>query len=443
MFHPTVIAAAVHQIEQELAETLPGGRLPTHAIDECWVRREQLATAVNAKGVPTRPLTDAESTFILCEQLRCAVDFPHWVERWAVVAKETQDAEPLTPLWASQQLFLDRLAAIEIDRYTSGHPDGILVNVLKARQLGLSTVTETIVAHRATVQKTLRALVAADVQEQAQYLMGMAELVIRELPWWLKPPVKAHQTGSYWEADRTGSTIRVAYGKSGRGGLQDSQKVKGNLGRGKTYGCLHLSELSTWERPEQIDDALMPGVPRRARTFAVFESTAKGRYDWWHTQWLSTAKGTTRFTNLFIPWYIEPDKYWAPAPIGWTPDDRTKAHIDAVEADSPGYLLGRTVRLTREQAYWYESTRASYEAKGDLYKFYEEYPANDREAFQYAGRSIFPAATLERLKLLERPPIAVVFVEPAKDIAQIREWERTEPQRAAADLAAKAAELHS
>lgn len=430
MFHPDVIAARERTLIQTVGAALPGGTLPRRSLDECWTRRNALATAVDAKGQLVRPLTPDETVFIQTERLRATIDFPYWVERYAVVAKETQDAEPLTPLWASQDLFLRQIAAIESQRYFGGHPDGVLVNVLKARQLGLSTLTETIVAHRATVQSTLRALVAADVKEQAEYLMGMAEMVVKELPWWLKPRVVAHQTATYWEAE-TGSTIRVAYGKSGRGGLQNDAKVKGNLGRGKTYGCLHLSELSTWERPEQIDDALMPGVPRRPRTFAVFESTAKGRYDWWHTHWLATAKDKTRFANIFIPWYIEPDKYWLPAPLDWEPDARTQAHAEAVLADSPSYLLGQTVRLTKDQLYWYQQTRDSYDEKGDLYKFYEEYPANDREAFQYAGRSIFAPNVLEQLKLFERPPIAVCFVEPAKDIAQLRHWEREQAAKEA------------
>jgi hypothetical protein len=434
VFHPDVIAARERQIAATLGDQLPGGRLPRRSLQQCWDWRDRLASVAGKKGALTRSLTPDEAFVIQTERLRCMIDFPYWLERYAVVAKETQDAEPLTPLWASQTLFLNRIAAIEHAHYFGGHPDGILVNVLKARQLGLSTLTETILAHRATTQATLRGLVAADVEEQAVYLMSMAEMVIAHLPWWLRPEVTAHQTGRFWEA-ATGSTLRVAYGKSARGGLQDNAKQKGNLGRGKTYGCLHLSELSTWERPEQIDDALMPGVPRRPRTFAVFESTAKGRYDWWHTQWLATAKGKTRFTNIFIPWYIEPDKYWLPPPPGWEPDARTKAHADSVQTDSPSYLMGATIRLSAAQLYWYEQTRGAYEEKGDLYKFYEEYPANDREAFQYAGRSIFPPNVLERIKQFEQPPRAVVFVEPAKDIAQLRQWEAAQANQVAAAAA--------
>lgn len=439
MFDPDVIAARERQLTTKLGDALPGGRLPRRSLDECHHYQRSLVKAVDRKGALTRPLTDAERFFLETEQLLATLDYRYWLERYAIIAKETQEAAPLTPLWASQELFLRHLAQMESQRYFGGHPDGILVNVLKARQLGISTITETIVAHRLTVQGTLRALIAADVQAQAEYMFSMAELVVANLPWWLKPAIRAHQTGKVLEFE-TGSTAKVEYGKSSRGGLQDNAKTKGNIGRGRTYGCLHLSELSSWERPEQIDDALLPGVPRRSRTFGVFESTAKGRYDWWHHQWLATARGKTRFRNIFIPWYIEPDKYWSPAPLDWEPDPHTQAHAEAVLADSPQYLFGRTVRLSKDQLYWYESTKASYEEKGDLYKFYEEYPANDREAFQYAGRSIFSSQTLERLKLYEKPPIVVAYVEPAREIAQLKAWERDREKQAAAGTASIAPE---
>jgi hypothetical protein len=424
MFHPEVVAANERRLLLQLGDVIPEGRLIRHSLDECQGRVAALAQAYDKKGNLLRPLTPAESQFILHERFLCFIDYQYWVERYAVVAKETQDAEPLTPLWASQVLFLSHLREMEYERHTGGHPDGVLVNILKARQLGISTMTETIVAHRATTQKTLRALIAADVQEQARYMMSMAELVIDNLPPWLRPPIRAHQRGDYWEAQVTNTTIRTAWGKSTRGGLQDQSKTKGNIGRGRTFGCVHLTEYSTWERPEQIKDGLMPGIPRRPRTFVAFESTAKGRYDAWHQQWLSTERGEGRFRNVFIPWYIEPDKYWLPAPEAWVPNEAAAQHAELVERTSGLYLLGRTVRLTREQLYWYERERAVFEADDNLYKFIEEYPATPEEAFQHAGRTIFKASVLERVAKQERAPIAVVEIQPAREIAQLAAWER-------------------
>jgi hypothetical protein len=260
----------------------------------------------------------------------------------------------------------------------------------------------------------------------------MAERVIAGLPWWLKPRRVKFNTGSYWEGSNK-STLRIAAGKSQRGGLQDKGGTKGNIGRGKTFQLVHISEVSTWERPEQLKDALLWGVPRRPQTFCVFESTAKGRNDFWHNWWRDTDRGLTRFTNIFIPWYIEPDKYWLPAPDGWEPGPVATAHAELVERTSAGFLLGQTVRLSREQLYWYECEYRAAEEADDLGRFHEEMPAVPEEAFQHSGRSVFSHNVLERLSRQERTPIAVLHVEPMKDIAQLKAWEREEAKRRAAE----------
>ncbi len=439
MFSPRVIAAQEALLHNRLGATIPGGKLRRSAPDICWQFRDELANAVNAKGEPTRALSSAESTFIIHEQLLCALDFRYWGERYATVAKESAESEPLTPLWASQELFLAHVGKLEEERRDQGHPDGLMFNVLKARQLGISTLSEVILAHRVTTQPSTRGLVAADVEDQSKYMLSMAELVVKHLPWWLKPQAATPMTQGRqitYQLGTSSSFLRSFWGKSSRGGMQDDQKERGNLGRGKTFNAFHLSELSTWERPKQIEDGFMPGVPRRPRTFGVFESTAKGRHDWWHGWWEKGEQGLSRCANVFIPWYIEPDKYWLPVPEGWEPLPTTKQHAEEVERDSPRWCLGQTHRLTPEQQYWYEATRRSYDAAetgleftsdgSRVATFYEEYPATPRDAFQHAGVSIFSEKVLERMKTYERPPVAICEVMPAKDIALLKEWERVE-----------------
>lgn len=421
MFSPEVIArqeAKLLALPEVAAAT--GGRLRRRPVDECWAYRDQLADAVDKKGAVIRPLTPEENQFILHERLLAKIDYRYFSDRYAVVAKETQDAEPIHPRWKSQEIFLAQVGKLEAARQASGHPDGILINVLKGRQLGLSTETEVILAHRFLTQTAVRGLVAGDVPEQSKYLFGMAELVIEHCPWWLKPELKFHQAGSYIEST-AGASLRVAAGKSQRGGLQDRGGAKGNIGRGKTHGLGHLSEISTWERPEQIRDGLEPGIPRRPRTFFVRESTAKGRNDFWHQEWRAADKGDGRWTNVFIPWYAEPEKYWLPAPEGWDPAGTTLAHADLVERTSAKFSLsGATIRLDREQLYWYERTRATFDEAENLSKFLEEYPAIPEEAFQHAGRSIFSTKLLDALRQQETRPAAIWHVEPAADIAKLR-----------------------
>lgn len=442
MFDARVIAWR----EKIACETAGLSTLQRSSPDRCWALRDALADAYDPKKGVLRPLTAEEQTFIFHERLLAPIDFQYWAERYAFVTKETADTEPLTPLWASQHLFLRHVAALEFSRWSTSYPDGLLFNVLKARQLGISTITEVILAHRVSTQPGTRGLVAGDVEDQSKYMFSMAELVIDHLPWWLKPSPVPPTIRSTTLTFDTGARMKAFWGKSSRGGLQDNLKEKGNLGRGKTFNTLHLSELSTWERPTQIDDGLMPGVPARPKTFAIFESTAKGRHDWWHGQWNDAERGVNRFTNIFIPWYIEPDKYWLPAPEAWEPLPTTKQHAEEVERDSPTWTLGTTVRLTREQLYWYEQKRrifddetrgAEFTSEGHrVATFYEEYPASPRDAFQHAGQSIFSPKTLERLKSYERTPLGIVDILPAKDVAQLKAWERQMAKEADVDAAA-------
>lgn len=434
MFHPEVVAARQHQLESAFKAELPGGRLRRHPIDLCWAMRKHLEDAADAKGNLLRPLTQEETQFIQNETLLSTVDFRYWAERYAHIAKESQDLEPITPLWKSQEVMIRHFATVEYTRQQEGHPDGLLFLVLKARQLGASTLTEVILAHRVTTQKSMRGLVAGDVQEQSQYMFGMAELVVSNLPWWLRPPPVAPTTRGHHMSFATGARLSAFWGKSSRGGLQDDAKVKGNLGRGKTFNTVHLSELSTWENPKQIEDGLLPGVPRRARTFVILESTAKGRHDWWHSQWDQAGRGVGRFSQIFIPWYIEPDKYWLPVPEGWEPLPSTKQHAEEVERDSPNWCFGETVRLPKEQLYWYEKERqrfddsergVEFDASGHrIPTFLEEYPASPRDAFQNAGKSVFSQKALERMRTYERPPVGICDIAPAKDIALLQAWER-------------------
>lgn len=424
MFSPEVIARREREVTHALGSLLPTGKLQRHSLDECWSRKESLADAMSPKGEPLRVLTQDEEAFIFHERLVCKLDYRYCTDRYAVIAKETGDAEPITPRWKSQEVFLQTLANLEQERLTTGNPDGLLLNLLKARQLGCSTESEVLLAHRLLTQTGLRGMVAGDVPEQSKYLFGMAELVVENVPWWLRPQLLFHQAGSYLQF-ATGTSLRAAAGKSQRGGLQDKGGAKGNIGRGKTYNGVHISEVSTWERPEQLYDGLLPGVPRRSRTLCIFESTAKGRNNEWHQHWLASGKGLTRFTNVFIPWYIEPDKYWAPPPSGWEPSPEAKAHAAMVEADSPKWCFGQTIRLPREQLFWWEHTRAEFDARDELAKFKEEFPATDLEAFQHAGQSVFSARTLDRLVAQAKSPIAVLHVRPAKDLAQLKQHERT------------------
>jgi len=373
-----------------------------------------------------RPLQPDEERLVEACQIRVAFDAPFFLEHFVAIDQEGYGLRSLYPLWESQRFILNRLAALQREQHAVASPNGLLLNVLKARQLGASTLAEALVAHRVLTRFYIRALVGADVEEQAGYLFRMCYRIYEHLPWFLQPPRQSYRR------DRevvfgSRSSVRTAWGKSTRGGLvEESGRAKGQIGRGKTHSVVHISELSTWDNAGQLDDALLPGVPLSADALVLFESTAKGAGNWWHKQWLTAQEGVGRFRNVFIPWGVEPKKYALPAPLDWTPSSTTLQQAKKAETLWP-YYTGAPITLTRDQLYWYETTRAYYESKGEHAKFLEEFASDPEECFQYSGRSVFTLPQLERIDAAARPLLDLWAVEPARDIAELRRLPAEDP----------------
>jgi hypothetical protein len=402
--------------------------LPFYSIDDTLALTAQLRDAIDEKGQPVRAATPKERVFVDSTGLRIALDFRYFAERFVTIDAEGYGLRPLFPLWESQAFVLKALGDLEWRREQEGHPDGLLLNVLKARQLGVSTLAEALIAHRVLTRGRVRALVGADVEDQAGYLFRMVDRLYQSFPWFLRHP-RLNFVKNREMVFSNQSYVKTAWGKSTRGALQSvtgQEGSKGAIGRGQTFSVIHISELATWDNPEQLDSALLPAIPIASTTLCLFESTAEIAGDWWHQHWLAAAEGEGRFTNVFIPWYAEPSKYSLPAPIDWSPASQTLAHAKKCELDSPKWM-GRTVTLNRDQLYWYERTRAYYAKKGELGKFLREYCADDQECFQYAGRAIFTFDQLEAIDAAgsKRPLKDVWAVEPARDIAELRRLPET------------------
>lgn len=442
MYSPAVVAAKEARLLRELGDALPEG-LPIHPVGYCHSLQKELKDIWDpAERVQTRPFSQEEQAFVATEQLRCTLDWAYAAERYIWINYEGQSLRPMYPLWESQRLMLEELGRQEELRWKAGHPDGLLFNVLKGRQLGASTWVQSLLAHRVLTHGHVRTLIASDVPQNSgsEGLFGMLELVVEHWPWWLKPKEKFHTKNKHimWE---NGSRVIVESGKSMKGGLQEEGGEKGQLGRSKTFSAVHLSEISSWERPDQINSSLLPAVPRTPRTLMGRESTALGRNDYWHQEWKLAASGQDpRFFNIFIPWYAESTKYWLPYPDGWVPRDETLAFAQRVQQVGPTYMH-RAVRLSKEQLYWYELNRQAAIAREELYRFLSEYPSEPEEAFQNSGRSIFSLETQARVTTQARPLLDLWLVAPRSELLADKDAslaEMRESQRQAVELRAKA-----
>jgi hypothetical protein len=374
-----------------------------------------LQSIVAEDGKLSRPITPNEERWILNELTLSKADFEYWATRYTVIKTKMVESTPLFPLFESQQIILQKIGKIEEQCNTGARLDGILVAILKARQLGASTLSEAMLGHRAFLYGNTTALIAADIPAQSAYLYNMLERIYDNLPWWMKPEDKYREKGSQLYFDRTDSLILVESGKSVRGGSTMGHD-RGQMARGKTIPLAHLSEISTWENAGQIDDSLLPAIPQHPRSLAVFESTARGRGNEWHDIWLNATKGLGRILPIFIPWYAESKSYRSRVPEGWAPSEIALAHA-ARALEVSAQWCGRTIALSKEQLYWWENTREAYKAKRKLHMFLAEYCADPSEAFQNTGKSVFPFEALHEIRQKMKTPVGYVDIQPRTYLA--------------------------
>lgn len=395
------------KLKRELKEFTPS---------QCEAMVARLAECRNDKDEEVRKPTEEEVKFIKNELYMTKLSFTYWAERYAWISDKGIGIRRMYPLLESQNLILAEFGRQEEESVFGEREDGILSLLLKARQLGGSTLAQACLTHRVTTQDNINGLTGSDVPDSSGYLYGMFERILDNLPWWLKPEVSSRSSTFPQEIEFDGgSVVWTGAGKSVRGTVGK----RGQLARGKTIGICHLSELSTWEDTEQINSSLMPTLHANPRLFVCFESTAKGRNNWWHRQWEASMKGIGRFTPIFIPWYAEEKQYRKTPPVDWVPAESTLLHAKHCEATGQRWVR-RKVRLTRQQLYWYEETRKVFESEERLSDFFEEYAADPESAFQFSGRSIFNSAVLERIANQMRQPVSLLDVGPMREIQRAR-----------------------
>src|SRR5271167_2020019 len=126
----------------------------------------------------------------------------------------------------------------EIERqYNAGEPVRIIV--LKGRQLGLSTITEAVLFIWCFLHPGTNAMVLTHEKQSSEYLMGMTKRYWETGPFKAQYPVKYNRK-DYLEWDGIDSTIAVETAK------------KDAVGRGKTLGAVHGSEVAFWNEADDI-----------------------------------------------------------------------------------------------------------------------------------------------------------------------------------------------
>ena len=277
--------------------------------------------------------------------------------------------------------------------HEAGRP--VRIVILKARQLGFSTVIEALFFQDAATRELVRTLIVAHTADATANLFKMNKLFYDKLPRALKPMIRNSNAQEILFENPT----RDVEEKEHRPGLMSSIRcvpaVGENVGRSSTLTNVHASEVAFWGNMEDTMDALFQAVPDSPDTAIVVETTPNG-FNSFKKFWDDTVAGKTGFVPVFFPWFEDPE-YRKPVPPNteWTPEE---------------IKLKEAYKLDDEQLAWRRGCIAA-NLRGDEEKFKQEYPSCPEEAFLMSGNPYFNVETIVlRMNLVKAPMSRGYFI---------------------------------
>jgi hypothetical protein len=253
--------------------------------------------------------------------------------------------------------------------------------ILKARQMGLSTFTESINFGETNTSSNKTAVIMAHTIEATTNLFNMFKFYYDNLPEQLKPQVLASNAKEL-----------VFNNKEGTGLNSKIRCLTANAqgaGRSSTVQYVHASEFAFWEGDKNATLAgLLQAVPNIVDSLVVIESTANG-FDEFKDLWDKAVNKENDFIPLFFAWF-EMAEYRLP--------------YEGFELTKEEEELKARFSLDNEQLQWRRWCIAN-NCQGNIDTFHQEYPSTPEEAFISTGRCVFDTEKINaRLEKLE-PPI--------------------------------------
>jgi hypothetical protein len=318
--------------------------------------------------------------------------------------KVSGEIVPFTLNWAQKKLVDLVMADI-----AAGRP--VRYIILKARQMGFSTVIEALGYWWTATHKHVKTVIIAHESEASGNLYEMFRRYFEHSHPSFQPDRKYNSKKELvFDVE---DNVKEEYKAKGETppGLASQIKTmvaKPGKGRSSTIHFFHGSEVAHWEKGADVKSAALQAIPRAPNTFAFLESTANGVGGYYYDEWQFAKKGESTFKALFFAWH-EHDEYEEVAPVGGI------VQYDDEELD--------LMELFREKGYpeesWDRKIMWRREKKKDFRSdpklFYQEYPSTDMEAFLASGRPVFDVQMLTRMEreaLKHKPKFGTVMPNP-------------------------------
>ena len=163
--------------------------------------------------------------------------------------------------------------------------------VLKARQLGLSTLTAGYALWMMTFQQDKNILVIATKQETAKNLVTKVRVMHANLPGWLKQPcVEDNKLSLRY---KNGSQIKA---------VASSEES----GRSEALSLLIIDEAAFIDKIDTIWGAAQQTLATGGKALVI--STPNGVGNFFHKTWIGAEDGTNDFNFIKLHWSVHPER---------------------------------------------------------------------------------------------------------------------------------------
>gem|GEM_PF-1149548 len=252
--------------------------------------------------------------------------------------------------------------------------------ILKARQLGASTLTEAIAFWRARFWQNTNALIISHNKTSAEAIFEMSKLFYEELPD-VTRPMRSRYGRGIMRFENPDPDQRLTY-PGMRSQIQVATARTVDVGRGQTLQVVHASEFSSYPDPYGLFVSVMQTVPNEPDTYVVIESTAKGADDAFYKLWQLACSDSPDniWTPIFLPFWIDPE-YEMDLPM---PVEEFEKTLDEYEREMlreyPGFMNLRKVQWRRY--------KIATDCNNSITSFNSEMAPTAEEAFVARGETV-------------------------------------------------------
>lgn len=345
-------------------------------------------------------------------RLRIKYDFAFWCVMFIKIHPKGSGEDVPFRLNRQQRRLVDKMER----QRKAGKP--IRICLAKSRQWGGSTCTQFYIMWLQLVLLVgANSIIVGHQKDSSAEVEDMFKKALEQYPVEYMYDMGDEYDGNEdkWKGDpHTGNIHHVPQRKCK---IKIGTAEKPDSARGGDSVLVHCTEVAFWrstegKKPEDIVRAACAGALPKPYTLIVYESSPNGSGNFFQREYDAAKQGKTIFDAMFVAfWDIETyeipfESEDAKADFAlWLWDHRNDVNAPDERHESGQYLWWLfEIGAPLESINWYIAKRSEFNDHADMAS---EYPADDVEAFTYAGARVFDKYKVNKLLPACKPPVEI------------------------------------